>query len=153
VSWFTKPRLSWAGVPHGIIGAGLDRDHNATVLIMSVQSTARRLDRLPNLDFAVADEGHHSVSPSWAQVLATWPEAKILGATATPERLDRKGLGASVGGIFDSLVIGAANTKLQLLLSRQDPGVRSCAADRHSRRAPARRRLQSPASWRSVRTP
>jgi DNA repair protein RadD len=105
-------KLSWAGVPHGIIGAGLDRDHDAP---MSVQSAARRLDRLPNLDFAVADEGHHSVSPSWAQVLATWPEAKILGATATPERLDGKGLGGSVGGIFDSLVIGAAITELQLL--------------------------------------
>jgi hypothetical protein len=26
-------KLSWAGVPHGIIGAGLDRDHDAPVNI------------------------------------------------------------------------------------------------------------------------
>ena len=36
-------KLSWADVPHGIIGTGLDRDHNAPVLIMSVQSAVRRL--------------------------------------------------------------------------------------------------------------
>ena len=106
-------KLSWAGVQYGIIGAGLDRDHDAPVLVMSVQSAVRRLDRLPNLDFVVADEGHHSVSPSWMQVLASWPGAKILGATATPERLDGKGLGVTAGGIFDSLVMGAAIAELQ----------------------------------------
>jgi hypothetical protein len=80
---------------------------------LSVQSAVRRLDRLPNLDFVVADEGHHRVSPSWAQVLAGWPEAKILGATARPERLDGKGLGVTSGGIFDSLVMGATVAELQ----------------------------------------
>jgi DNA repair protein RadD len=67
---------------------------------MAVQSAARRLDRLPALDFVVADESHHSVSPSWAQVLARWWQAKLLGVTATPARLDGKSLGVAAGGIW-----------------------------------------------------
>ena len=80
---------------------------------MSVQTAARRLDRLPSLDFIVADEAHHAVSPSWARVLAHWPRAKVLGVTATPARLDGKGLGIAAGGSFDHLTIGATVAELQ----------------------------------------
>ena len=53
-------KLAWAGVPHGILAAGLDRDHDAPVLVMSALTAARRLDRLPALDFVVFDEAHHA---------------------------------------------------------------------------------------------
>ena len=35
-------KLSWTGVPHGIIGAGLDRDHDAPTLVMSAATALRR---------------------------------------------------------------------------------------------------------------
>ena len=45
---------------------------------------------------------HHSVSKTYVEVFARWPEAKFIGVTATPERLDGKGLGA----MFDRMVMG-----------------------------------------------
>ena len=106
-------KLSQAGVAHGIIAAGLDRDHDAPVLVMSVQTAWRRLDQLPRLDFMVLDEVHHSVSDTWSGLIGYRPKAKILGVTATPARLDGKGLGVEAGGFFDALVMGATVTELQ----------------------------------------
>jgi DNA repair protein RadD len=40
-------KLSMAGVPHGIIAAGLDRDHDAPTLVMSAATALRRFDQLP----------------------------------------------------------------------------------------------------------
>lgn len=106
-------KLSWAGVPHGVLAAGLDRDHDAAVLVMSVATAVRRLDRLPELDFVILNEVHHAVSPTWSKLIARWPQAKLLGVTATPARLDGKGLGVAAGGLFDHLTIGATVPELQ----------------------------------------
>jgi superfamily II DNA or RNA helicase len=54
------------------------------------------------------DEAHHSVSPTWASVLASQPRAHILGVTATPERLDGRGLKE----IFDELIEGPSTREL-----------------------------------------
>jgi len=45
---------------------------------------------------------HHAVSKTYIEVFARWPEAKFIGVTATPERLDGKGLGS----MFDRMVMG-----------------------------------------------
>ena len=44
----------------------------------------------------VIDEAHHAVSESYQRILAQYPDAKVLGLTATP---DRKGLGNVFEGI------------------------------------------------------
>lgn len=44
----------------------------------------------------IVDEAHHAVSDSYRKVLAQYPEAKVLGLTATP---DRKGLGDVFDGV------------------------------------------------------
>jgi superfamily II DNA or RNA helicase len=106
-------KLTLAGVRHGIAAAGLDRDHDAAVLVMSVQTAARRLDRLPQFDFVVLDECHHAVAGTWSRLLARWPGTHVLGVTATPARTDGKGLSVHAGGIFDSLVAGASVRELQ----------------------------------------
>jgi len=106
-------KLALTGVPHGIVAAGLDRDHDAPVLVLSVQTAIRRLDRLPRFDFVVIDEAHHARAGTWTQLLAAWPDAKLLGVTATPARSDGKGLGVQSGGLFDALVVGASVTELQ----------------------------------------
>jgi len=99
-------KLSWAGVPHGIIAAGLDRDHDAPVQVLSIQTAVRRLDRIGSFGLIVLDEAHHARADTWGSFLASQPAAKLLGVTATPARTDGKGLGIEHGGLFDAMVCG-----------------------------------------------
>ena len=100
--------LEIARVPYGVIAPGrLDLD--GPVQIASVATLARRLNRWHDrFDFIVVDESHHAVSPTWARVLSSQPNASVLGVTATPERLDGRGLGE----IFDDLVEGPTTAEL-----------------------------------------
>ncbi len=72
------------------------------VTIGSVQSLAQpnRLARFPPDYFSdiIVDEAHHCLSDSYKRVLAHFPDANVLGVTATPDRGDMKNLGE----FFDS---------------------------------------------------
>ena len=98
----TADKLQLAGVEHGIIAAGiLAADH--PIQVASVQTLARRLDRMPFApDLIVIDEAHHATAGSWQRVMDHWPDALRLGVTATPARLDGRGLSAA----FDRLIFG-----------------------------------------------
>jgi superfamily II DNA or RNA helicase len=93
--------LKRVGVPHGFIQAGKSTS-TQPAMVASIQTLARRLDTIPAPDLVIIDEAHHSVSKSYVQMFAAWPTAKFIGVTATPERLDGKGLGA----MFDRMVMG-----------------------------------------------
>lgn len=93
--------LKCVGVPHGFIQSGKSMAIQS-VMVASVQTLARRLDTVPAPNLVIIDEAHHSVSKSYVQMFAAWPTAKFIGVTATPERLDGKGLGV----IFDRMVMG-----------------------------------------------
>jgi len=93
--------LKCVGVPHGFIQAGKSTS-TQPAMVASIQTLARRLDTIPAPDLVIIDEAHHSVSKSYVQMFAAWPTAKFIGVTATPERLDGKGLGA----MFDRMVMG-----------------------------------------------
>ena len=98
----TASKLQWAGLEHGIIAAGHPASDHA-VQIASVQTLVRRLSRMdwaPSL--VIIDEAHHSAAGSWRQILEHWPDAYRLGVTATPCRLDGRGLSE----VFDHLVHG-----------------------------------------------
>jgi superfamily II DNA or RNA helicase len=95
-------------VPHGLIAAGLTPDRNQLTQVASVQTLVRRFDRVVPPDLIVIDEAHHATAGAWASVLAQWPQARVLGVTATPARLDGKGLGQ----VFDDLIRGPEVTKL-----------------------------------------
>lgn len=99
-------KLTEAGVSHGIIAADLDRDHGEQVIVASIQTLARRLDTLPKFGLIVLDEAHHAVASTWRKLIESQPQAKLLGVTATPARLDGKGLGVKAGGFFDALTCG-----------------------------------------------
>lgn len=89
------------GVNHGIIAAGRTPDRSHLVQVASVQTYVRRLDSFsPAL--IIADEAHHATAGSWRKVIEHHKQARVLGVTATPERLDGKGLGA----VFDDLIRG-----------------------------------------------
>lgn len=81
------------GIPHGFIAGGRTSDPTARVQIGSVQTVARRLDRLPTPDLIVFDEAHHLGAAQWQTIFDAYPNAKVIGLTATPWRLDGKGLG------------------------------------------------------------
>lgn len=93
--------LKRVSVPHGFIQAGKPSS-NQLAMVASIQTLGRRLDETPAPDLVIIDEAHHSVSKTYVEVFARWPEAKFIGVTATPERLDGKGLGA----MFDRMVMG-----------------------------------------------
>ena len=73
------------------------------ITVGSVQTMMRekRLARFPEdyFDTIIIDEAHHCISDSYQRVLQHFPEAKILGVTATPDRGDMKNLGQ----VFDSM--------------------------------------------------
>lgn len=73
------------------------------ITVGSVQSLMRisRLSRFPKDYFQtiIIDEAHHSISDSYQRVIEHFPEAKILGVTATPDRGDMRNLGQ----VFESL--------------------------------------------------
>lgn len=83
-------------------------DNSSRVYVCSVQTLVRRMDTITDVpDIIVIDEAHHLTETSqWGQVCAAYPDAKLLPVTATPCRLDRKGLGKDFGGFADTIVIG-----------------------------------------------
>ena len=83
------------------------------VAVGSVQTVTRRLDQLQAPDLIIQDEAHHLVAGNlWGQVIGAWPNAHLIGTTATPERLDGKGLGVEAGGFFEALVLGPSAAEL-----------------------------------------
>ena len=55
---------------------------------------------------------HHAVAGQWRQITDANPKAKLLGLTATPERLDGKGLGVNAGGVYETMVLGPSVKEL-----------------------------------------
>jgi DNA repair protein RadD len=82
-------------MPHGVIAANRAMDLSAAVQVASVQTLARRLHNLPRdfFQLVIIDEAHHSNAGTWAKVLDHFQQAHLLGVTATPIRLDGRGLG------------------------------------------------------------
>ena len=61
----------------------------------------KRLNQFPNDYFntIIIDEAHHCISDSYQKVLRHFPDAEVLGVTATPDRGDMQNLGT----VFESL--------------------------------------------------
>lgn len=55
---------------------------------------------------------HHAVAGQWRQITDANPNAKLLGLSATPERLDGKGLGINAGGVYETMVLGPSVKEL-----------------------------------------
>lgn len=89
-------------IPHGVIAGGVKPDYGMPVQVASVQTLARRLDKITSPNFIICDECHHIMAGMYQHIVDTWPDAWLLGVTATPQRTDGKGL----GGIFDAMILG-----------------------------------------------
>jgi DNA repair protein RadD len=87
--------------PHGIIMASVASDYSQRIQVGSVQSVVKRLDKI-NPEFIIIDEAHHAVAGQYEKIIQAFPDVHILGVTATPCRLDGKGLASA----FQDMVLG-----------------------------------------------
>lgn len=77
-------------------------DGNAgKVRAMSIQWLVRHWDDVGGKpSFVIIDEAHHSIAVSYKELWSKYPEAKFLGLTATPCRMNHIGF----TGLFDTLI-------------------------------------------------
>ena len=94
-------RLASFGVRSGQIHPGAART-TWPVQVGMIQTVTRRLDKLSKPDLIVIDEAHHATSGQYKKLLAHWPDVRVLGVTATPLRLDGRGMSE----VFTSMVVG-----------------------------------------------
>lgn len=71
------------------------------ITVESIQTISRRIDALDFIpSLVVIDEAHHALAKTYKMMWDAWPDARFLGLTATPCRLNGKGFTA----LFDVLV-------------------------------------------------
>ncbi len=98
----TVDKLRRFGVEPGVIMAGHKMAPERQVQVASVQSLRNRVATAGDFDLLFVDEAHHVTKENtYSEMLELWPAARVVGLTATPWRLDGKGLADT----FDSHVI------------------------------------------------
>jgi len=90
------------GISHGIIAAGYAMNVSEQIQIASIQSVIRRTDKINVPQIIILDEAHHATASTWRKLLAIYPNAFVIGLTATPARMGGQGL----GDVFQSLIMG-----------------------------------------------
>src|SRR5262244_1030181 len=103
----TCNKLTANGVYHGVIQAGDEKKLRpmAAVQVASIQTLHARAIRsstmlMPLADLLIIDEAHHACAMTYKKIIDAYPNAIILGLTATPCRGDGRGL----GGIFKTMI-------------------------------------------------
>lgn len=95
----TIKKLAAFGIDVAIIGVtpGWQTAPIAVGMVITCQKHG-----LGKCDIIIVDEAHHTNATSWADVLSRYPSCLCVGLTATPKRLDGKGLDDH----YDTLVQG-----------------------------------------------
>lgn len=115
-------RLDQHGIDHGIIKAGNKRRNALPVQVASVQTLVNRVrpkdgqgdvfgDNKYPADIFIIDECHRAQATSYKKCLEAYPNAFLLGLTATPFRTDGRGL----GDLFQVLVQASTPAELTRL--------------------------------------
>jgi DNA repair protein RadD len=99
---FTK-----AGLDFGFVTAK-QKMQDRPILIASIDTLKNRLDQLDVPQVMVWDEAHHLRAAGWMKVHAWTGDNINIGLTATPERLDGKGLNPP----FTTMVLGPDTAQL-----------------------------------------
>ncbi|MCR5642091.1 MAG: DEAD/DEAH box helicase family protein, partial [Prevotella sp.] len=86
------------GIEHGLIVSGKPEDATKSVQVASIQTLTRNSPTGPTPDpspggggrpaLVVIDEAHHALAKTYRVLWEWWPEARFLGLTATPCRLN-----------------------------------------------------------------
>jgi DNA repair protein RadD len=101
----TGKKLRDLRIPHGIILAGVKPRPLERVQVASIQTLHARAARssrmeMPPADLIMIDEAHHSCAATYKNIIEAYPNARIVGLTATPCRGDGRGL----GGIYETII-------------------------------------------------
>jgi superfamily II DNA or RNA helicase len=108
----TRDKLAEFDVAAGVLLAQHPTDHTLPVQVASVQTLWSRCFRqtqdLPPANIVFVDEAHHVRARTYQQILAAYPDAQVIGMTATPCRRDGRGL----GNVFDELIEGPSVEEL-----------------------------------------
>jgi len=99
--------FSAMGVQHGIIAPG-SPNTDERIQIGSIFTVVRRLGKIQTPGLVIYDEAHHSTAKTWKKLLEYYPQAFVIGLTATPARMGGEGL----GDVFESLVLGPSVRQL-----------------------------------------
>jgi superfamily II DNA or RNA helicase len=103
----TSRKLDDYDVPHGVImGSHWRNFPDLSTQIATIQTLVHR--ERPPADFIVLDEAQHCRSTTAEKLLEWYPNAPLLGTTATPWRGDGKGLSQ----FFDASVTAATTAEL-----------------------------------------
>ena len=137
----TSEKLRDLGIVHGIIQAGVPARPLEDVQVASIQTLHRRAIHaetmeLPRADLLVIDEAHHCPADTYSKIIASYPDAILLGLTATPCRGDGRGL----GGIFETIIeCPQVAPLIEQGLPGQDPRLCAGQSRSHRRSHPGRR--------------
>jgi superfamily II DNA or RNA helicase len=92
----------------GVIKAGQPKSYWSPVQSASAQTIVNRFNLVGDFDLVILDEAHHSSNPTQRKIIAQYPNAKIVGLTATPIRTDGKGF----DDIYECLEVGISTAEL-----------------------------------------
>lgn len=86
-------------------------DYSAPITVISVDTLNARIlkheEWAKSIKFWITDEAAHLLKENkWGRAVKYFTNAIGLGVTATPQRLDKRGLGSHVDGVFDIMVQG-----------------------------------------------
>ncbi len=102
-------KLERFGVEHGVILAGEDRKRSLFTQVQvasfdTLYARAVRRERilLPPADLLIVDEAHLSVARTRKHIIEQYPNAYVIGITATPTRRDGRGLDEIYETIVDT---------------------------------------------------
>jgi DNA repair protein RadD len=109
----TSNKLYNEGVAHGIIQAGYPSRPAERVQIASIQTLNARVRwtrkiEPPPAKLIIIDEAHHATAATYQWLIEAYPEAIVVGITATACRADNRGL----GNIFEVLIEGPSVAQL-----------------------------------------
>ncbi len=106
-------KLRKSDMEYGVISAAASMDLTRSTQVASVQTIVRRIDKIkaqgwePSL-IIIDEAAHAQAKNTWGQILSAWPNAKVMGVTATPCRSSGEGLDE----VFDDLVCGPSIREL-----------------------------------------
>jgi superfamily II DNA or RNA helicase len=98
--------LTWQGVNAGIVMAGYKVEQHLPVQVCSIGTLNERLIKNQKILFPrrpkliIIDEAHRALAKTYRNLISMFPDAYVLGLSATPIRTDGRGL----GHMFDYMV-------------------------------------------------
>jgi len=100
----TMIKLYDIGIHAGQITTNSIMSYKENVQCGMVGTVVNRLNKINKPDLIIIDECHHILGNTWQSIVNYYSDVPRIGFTATPERLDGRGLGEN--NLFDNLIIG-----------------------------------------------